>query len=53
MSAEQRRTLAASVDPAMPTLNQLFDKVLAIPGVSDDLKPTVDALRTKPAALSS
>jgi hypothetical protein len=53
LSAEQRRILAASVDPAMPALNQLFDKVLAVPGVSDDLKPTVDALKTKLAALSS
>jgi hypothetical protein len=52
LSADQRRTLAASVNPAMPTLNQLFDKVLAVPGAPDELKPTVDALKTKLAALA-
>jgi hypothetical protein len=31
----------------MLTLNQLFDKVLAIPGVNEVLKPTIDALRAK------
>ena len=53
LSADQRRILAASVNPAMPTLNQLFDKVLAVSGAPDELKPTVDALKTKLAALSS
>jgi hypothetical protein len=53
LSADQRRILAASVNPAMPTLNQLFDKVLAVPGAPDELKPAVDALKTKLAALSS
>ena len=52
LSADQRRILAASVGPAMPTLNQLFDKVLAVPGAPDELKPTVDALKTKLAALA-
>ena len=52
LSADQRRILAASVSPAMPTLNQLFDKVLAVPGAPDELKPTVDALKTKLAALA-
>jgi hypothetical protein len=37
----------------MPTLNQLFDKVLAIPGVADVLKPAIDALRGKLAALTA
>lgn len=37
----------------MPTLNGLFDKVLAIPGVSDILKPTIDALKAKLAGLSA
>jgi hypothetical protein len=37
----------------MPTLNQLFDKVLAIPGVSDVLKPTIDLLKAKLAMLTS
>ena len=37
----------------MPTLNQLFDKVLAIPGVSEVLMPTIDALRAKLAVLTA
>jgi hypothetical protein len=53
LSAEQRKGLAALVNPAMPTLNQLFDKVLAVPGASDELKPTVDALKAKLAALAA
>ena len=52
LSAEQRKVLAGLINPMMPTLNQLFDKVLAIPGVSEVLKPTIDALRAKLAVLS-
>jgi hypothetical protein len=37
----------------MPTLNQLFDKVLAIPGVAELLKPTIDALKAKLVVLAS
>ena len=37
----------------MPTLNQLFDKVLAIPGVADVLKPTIDALKAKLVVLTT
>jgi hypothetical protein len=37
----------------MPTLNQLFDKALAVPGASDELKPTVDALKAKFADLAA
>jgi hypothetical protein len=44
---EQRKVLAGVVNPLMPSLNQLFDKVLAIPGVAELLKPTIDALRAK------
>src|SRR5262249_11114232 len=53
LSPEQRRVLAGVVNPLMPSLNQLFDKVLAIPGVSELLKPTVDALRAKLAVLTA
>jgi Bacterial protein of unknown function (DUF937) len=52
MTPEQRKLLAAIVNPAMPTLNQLFDKVLAIPGVSEVLKPTIDLLKAKLALLT-
>src|SRR5262252_2666504 len=53
LSPEQRKVLAGVVNPLMPSLNQLFDKVLAIPGVAELLKPTIDALRTKLAALTA
>lgn len=53
LSAEQRRQLAASVNPMMPALNQLFDKALAIPDASEELKPIVDTLRAKLATLAA
>jgi hypothetical protein len=53
LSVEQREALASSVKPLMPTLNQLFDKVLAVPGVSDELKPAIDALKAKLATLTA
>lgn len=51
LSPEQRKVLAGTVNPSMPTLNELFDKVLAIPGVAELLKPTIEALRAKLAML--
>jgi Bacterial protein of unknown function (DUF937) len=53
LSAEQRKVLAGMVNPFMPTLTQLFDKVLAIPGVAEVLKPAIDALKAKLAALTA
>jgi hypothetical protein len=53
LTPEQRKVLAGIVNPLMPTLDQLFDKVLAIPGVSELLKPTIDALRAKLAVLTA
>jgi hypothetical protein len=53
LSAEQRKVLAGLAGPLMPALNQLFDKVLAIPGVADVLKPTIDTLKGKLATLAS
>jgi Bacterial protein of unknown function (DUF937) len=52
MTPEQRKLLAGIVSPLMPTLNQLFDKVLAIPGVSEVLKPTIDLIKAKLAMLT-
>jgi hypothetical protein len=52
LSAEQRKVLAGIVTPMLATLNQLFDKVLAIPGVAEVLKPTIDALKAKLVALT-
>jgi hypothetical protein len=53
MTPEQKKLLAGIVNPLMPTLNQLFDKVLALPGVSEVLKPTIDLLKAKLALLTS
>jgi hypothetical protein len=53
LSAEQRKLVSGLVTPAMPSLNQLIDKLLAIPGVSDELKPVLQTLRTKLTTLST
>jgi hypothetical protein len=53
LSDAQRKTLAGSVIPMMSTLNQLFDKVLAIPGVAEVIKPTIDTLKAKLAILTA
>lgn len=52
LSAEQKTMLSGLVKPGLTSLNTLFDKVLAIPGVSDVLKPTIDALKAKLATLA-
>jgi hypothetical protein len=53
LSPDGRKALSSVVTPAMPAINQLFDKVLAVPGVADELKPTIDALKTKLNALAT
>src|SRR6516225_7550240 len=53
LSGEQRKAIAAVVNPLMPTVNQLCDKVLAIPGVAEVLKPSVDTLKAKLTALAA
>jgi hypothetical protein len=53
MTPEQRKLLAGIVTPLMPTLNQLFDKVLGIPGASEVLKPTIELLKAKLAMLTA
>ncbi|MDR6756146.1 hypothetical protein J2Y48_001436 [Mycoplana sp. BE70] len=52
LSAEQKAALSGLVKPGLTSLNALFDKVLALPGVSDVLKPTIDALKAKLATLA-
>lgn len=52
LSAEQKAALSSLVKPGLTSLNALFDKVLAVPGVSDVLKPTIDALKAKLATLA-
>ena len=53
LSPDQRKFVAGLVNSVMPTLNQLLNKVMSIPGVSDELKPTVEALKTKLATLTA
>jgi alkylated DNA nucleotide flippase Atl1 len=53
LSDAQRKVLAGLVSPMMSTLNQLFDKVLAIPGVTEVIKPTIDTLKAKLATLTA
>jgi hypothetical protein len=53
LSPEQRTALAGLINPVMATLNQLFDQVLAIPGVARVLKPSIDIVKPKLATLSS
>jgi Bacterial protein of unknown function (DUF937) len=52
LSPDQRKIIAGLVRPAMPALNQQFDKVLAIPGVAKVLKPSIDALQEALATLT-
>jgi hypothetical protein len=47
LTAEQRKAIAAVINPLMPAVNQVCDKVLAIPGVAEVLKPSVDTLKAK------
>ncbi len=52
LSDEQRKTLAGVVTTAMPTINQLTDRVMAMPGVGDVLRPTIGPMKSKLAELS-
>jgi hypothetical protein len=49
---EGKSALAKLITTAMPTINEMCDKVLAMPGVGAVAKPTIDELRSKPDALS-
>ena len=53
LSDTQRRALSGVVSPLMSPLNQLFDRVLTIPGVAEIVKPTIDLLKTKLATLTA
>jgi len=53
LSAEQRKLLLSLVKPLMAGVNQLCDKVLAIPGVAEVLKPSVDTLKTRLTAFAT
>jgi Bacterial protein of unknown function (DUF937) len=47
MSPETRKTVADVFAAIRPTLDQLLDKTLAIPGVGAVIKPAADAIRAK------
>ena len=47
-----KTAFAALVAQLRPSIEELFNKVLAIPGVSDIAKPVIDGLRAKLDALS-
>jgi len=53
LTAEQRKAIAAVINPLMPAVNQVCDKVLAIPGVAEVLKPSVDTLKAKLTAFAA
>ena len=44
---EARQALAAAIAGIRPTLDQLMDKALAIPGVGAIIQPAVDAIRSE------
>jgi hypothetical protein len=52
LPVDGKTALAALVTAARPSIEQLFDKVLAIPGVDAVAKPAIDALRAKLDKLS-
>ncbi len=52
LPAAGKTALAALVAAARPSIDELFDKVLALPGVSTIAKPAIDALRAKLDTLS-
>ena len=47
LSPEARKTVVNTIVATRPTLDQLFDKALAIPGVGVLIKPTVDSIRSQ------
>jgi hypothetical protein len=52
LTPDQRNIVAGMVASAMPTINQLSDQVLEIPGVDEVFRPIIDPVKTKLAALS-
>lgn len=52
LSPEGKAALATLIASAAPTINQMCDKVLAMPGVAGIAKPAIDELRSKLDALS-
>jgi hypothetical protein len=53
LPAEGKQQIAAVVTKAMPTINELCDKVLADPAAANVARPLVDSVRSKLSALAS
>jgi hypothetical protein len=53
LSPENRKLIARAIASLKPTLDPLLDRVMALPGVSPILKPTVDAIRAEINSLSA
>lgn len=53
LSPDVRKTVVNAIVATRPTLDQLFDKALAIPGVSALIQPTVDSIRSEFNTLST
>jgi OOP family OmpA-OmpF porin len=52
LSADQKRMATAAAAGALPALNGLFDKILAVPGLAATAKGGIDDLRKKLDALA-
>jgi hypothetical protein len=52
LPAEQQQSVRSVIAVAMTTIDQLFNKVMAIPGVAEVLDPTASRVRTKLADLA-
>lgn len=52
LSPEAKSALAKLIVAAMPAINQMCDKVMAIPGVGDVAKPAIDNLHARLDALA-
>ena len=50
---EARQALAAAIAGIRPTLDQLMDKALAVPGVGAIIQPAVDAIRSELTTLAT
>jgi hypothetical protein len=53
LPADGKQALTGMADSAMPEIRDLIDKVMAMPGVADVLKTTVDPIKTKLQALTT
>jgi len=52
LTPEQKTIVAGLIAAAMPAVNELADKALAIPGVGDIARPAIDSIRSKLDALA-